>query len=54
MFFGALLLTLTPVFFVKPVTEGAILRDLVLVIWLAFVLWLLISGLKASKATTSK
>ena len=40
---GTLLLILTPVFlFVKPATEGAILRDLVLVIWWAFVLWLLV------------
>jgi hypothetical protein len=52
---GGLLLILTPVFlFVKPTTERAILRDLVLVIWWAFVLWLLVSGLKATIPTKSK
>ncbi len=54
MFFGMLLLILTPLFlFVKPVTKGAILRDLMLVIWWAFVLWLIRSGLKQSP-TNSK
>ncbi len=52
---GTLLLIFTPVLlFVKPATEGAIIRDLVLVIWWAFVFWLLVSGIKASKPTNSK
>ncbi len=52
---GTLLLIFTPVLlFVKPATEGAVVRDLVLIIWWAFVLWLLVSGIKASKPTNSK
>jgi len=52
---GTLLLIFTPVLlFVKPATEGAIVRDLVLVIWWAFILWLLVSGLKAASPTKSK
>lgn len=52
---GTLLLVFTPVFlFVKPVTERAILRDLVLVIWWSFVLWLIVSGLKATIPKDSK
>jgi hypothetical protein len=52
---GTLLLIFTPVLlFVKPTTEGAIVRDLVLVIWWAFVLWLLVSGIKASKQTNQR
>ena len=55
IFLGTLLLILTPAFlFVKPVTEGAILRDLALVIWWAFVLWLLVPGFNASRPTNSK
>jgi hypothetical protein len=52
---GTLLLILTPLrLFVKPITEGAILRDFVVVIWWAFVLWLIVSGLKATIPTNSK
>jgi len=52
---GTLLLIFTPVFlFVKPASEGAIMRDIVLVIWWAFVFWLLASGIKTSKQTNSK
>jgi hypothetical protein len=55
MFWGMLLLILTPVFlFVKPTTGWAIVRDLVLVIWWAFVIWLLVTGLKESKPTNPK
>lgn len=50
-----LLLFLTPVFlFVSPVTKAAVLRDLLLVFWWAFVLWLLITGVRESKKTDSK
>ena len=43
LFWGILLLFLTPVFlFVKPVTSAAVLRDLLLVIWWAFIFWLLL------------
>ena len=52
---GMLLLILTPVFlFVKPTTGWAIIRDLMLLIWWAFVLWLLVTGLKEPKPTDSK
>jgi hypothetical protein len=55
IFWGMLLLILTPVFlFVRPVSKGAILCDLLLVIWWAFVLWLLVTGIKESKPTDSK
>jgi cobalamin biosynthesis protein CobD/CbiB len=55
LFWGILLLILTPVFlFVEPISKTAILRDLLLVIWWAFVLWLLITGTKESKPTNSK
>jgi hypothetical protein len=55
IFLGTMLLILTPLrLFVKPATEGAILRDLLVVIWWAFVLWLLVSGLKGSQRTNSK
>jgi len=55
LFWGLLLLILTPVFlFVKPTSKTAILRDLLLVIWWAFVFWLLITGKKESKPTNSK
>jgi quinol-cytochrome oxidoreductase complex cytochrome b subunit len=54
-FWGILLLFLTPVFlFVRPVTKAAVVRDLLLVIWWAFILWLLITGKKESKPTDSK
>jgi hypothetical protein len=54
-FWGILLLILTPVFlFVRPVSNAAILRDLVLVIWWAFIFWLLVTGKKESKPTDSK
>jgi len=50
LFFGLLLFILTPLFlFVKPTTEGAILRDLVLLIWWAFIFWLLVTGRKESQ-----
>jgi hypothetical protein len=50
LFFGMLLLFLTPVFlFVKPTTESAVFRDLALLIWWAFILWLLVTGRKESK-----
>jgi hypothetical protein len=49
---GILLLILTPVgLFVKPATGNAIVRDLVLVIWWAFVIWLLVTGFKEPKPT---
>lgn len=52
---GLLLLVLTPLgLFVKPATGGAIIRDLGLVIWWAFVIWLLVTGLKEPKPTDSK
>jgi ABC-type uncharacterized transport system permease subunit len=55
MFWGILLLILTPVFlFVRPVTKAAALRDLLLVIWWAFILWLLVTGRKESRPTDSK
>lgn len=42
IFWGLLLLFLTPVFlFVSPVTKTAVLRDLLLVFWWAFIFWLL-------------
>jgi uncharacterized membrane protein len=55
MFWGILLLILTPVFlFVRPISKAAALRDLLLVIWWAFILWLLITGMKESRPTDSK
>jgi len=54
-FLGILLLFLTPVFlFVRPITKTAVVRDLLLVIWWAFILWLLITGKKESRPTDSK
>jgi cobalamin biosynthesis protein CobD/CbiB len=55
LFWGLLLLILTPVFlFVKPVTKEAVLRDVLLVLWWAFILWLLVTGKKESQGTDSK
>jgi hypothetical protein len=55
LFWGILLLFLTPVLlFVKPVTKAAVLRDLLLVIWWAFIFWLLITGKKESRGAASK
>jgi hypothetical protein len=52
---GILLLILTPVFlFVKPTIGGAIIRDLMLLMWWAFILWLLVTGFKEPKPTDSK
>jgi len=52
---GAFLLIFTPLrLFVMPVTERAILRDLALVMWWAFVLWLLVSGRRATIPKKSK
>ena len=52
---GLLLLILTPVgLFVKPAIGNAIIRDFVLAIWWAFVIWLLVTGLKEPKPTDSK
>jgi hypothetical protein len=52
---GIILLFLTPVFlFVKPVSKPALLRDLVLLIWWAFIIWLLVTGFRESKPTDSK
>jgi len=52
---GIILLILTPVLlFVKPVSTAAILRDLALVIWWAFIIWLLVTGFRESKPTDSK
>ena len=54
MFWGILLLILTPVLlFVRPANEAAVIRDLLLVIWWAFIFWLLITGMKESKPTDS-
>ena len=47
---GIILLVLTPLgLFVKPATGNAIVRDVVLVIWWAFVIWLLVTGFKEPK-----
>ena len=55
IFWGALLMMLTPVFlFVRPVTKAAVLRDVLLVIWWAFIAWLLITGKKESTPSDSK
>jgi len=55
VFWGLLLLILTPVFlFAKPVTKAAVVRDVLLVIWWAFIFWLLITGKKESKPTDSQ
>jgi len=55
MFWGILLLILTPVFlFVRTVTKAAVLRDLLLAIWWAFIFWLLVTGAKESRPTDSK
>jgi hypothetical protein len=49
---GIILLFLTPLgLFVKPATGTAIVRDLALVIWWAFVFWLLVTGFKEPKPT---
>jgi hypothetical protein len=50
MFWGVLLLFLTPAFlFVRPATKPAVLRDVLIVFWWAFILWLLITGRRESK-----
>ena len=55
MGWGILLLILTPVFlFVRPITIAAFLRDLLLMLWWAFILWLLITGMRESRRTGSK
>ncbi len=55
MFWGILLLFLTPVLlFVKPVTKAAVLRDLMLVFWWVFVVWLLVTGMRDSRRSDSK
>jgi hypothetical protein len=55
LFFGVILLILTPVFlFVKPTTGWAVIRDLMLLIWWAFIFWLLVTGLTEAKPTNSK
>ena len=55
LFWGILLLFLTPVLlFVKPGTKAAVLRDLLLLIWWAFIFWLLVTGKKESRRTDSK
>jgi len=55
VFWGILFLFLTPVFlFVKPVTKAAVLRDLLLMIWWAFILWLLATGIRKPRPTNSK
>ena len=52
---GVILLILTPVgLFVKPATGNAIVRDLLVVIWWAFVIWLLVTGFKEPKPTDPK
>jgi len=52
---GIILLILTPIFlFVEPVSKAAILRDLAVLIWWTFIIWLLASGFKESKPTDSK
>jgi hypothetical protein len=52
---GILLLILTPVFlFVKPTIGWAIIRDLMALIWGAFILWLLVSWFKEPKPTDSR
>jgi hypothetical protein len=52
---GIILLFLTPVFlFVKPVSKPTLLRDLVLLLWWAFIIWLLVTGFRESKPTDSK
>jgi cobalamin biosynthesis protein CobD/CbiB len=49
LLWGVLLMILTPVLlFVRPVTKAAVLRDLLLVIWWAFILWLLVTGRRES------
>ena len=49
---GVILLILTPLsLFVKPATGTAIVRDLLLVIWWAFVIWLLVTGFREPKPT---
>jgi len=54
-FWGLLLLILTPVLlFVKPITKAAVLRDLLLAFWWAFIFWLLITGMRESRPTDSK
>ena len=55
LFVGVALLMLTPVLlFVKPVTTGAILRDVALLLWWSFVFWLIVSGLKTTIPKNSK
>jgi hypothetical protein len=52
---GIILLIATPVLlFVKPVSKTTILRDLALVIWWAFILWLLVTGFKEPKPPDPK
>lgn len=52
---GIILLILTPaLLLVKPVSKAAILRDLALAIWWAFISWLLVTGFKESKPADSK
>jgi hypothetical protein len=52
---GIILLIVTPLrLFVKPATPRDIGYDLVLVIWWAFVIWLLRAGFMESKQENSK
>jgi uncharacterized membrane protein YhaH (DUF805 family) len=52
---GIILLIFTPLFlFIKPISTAAVLRDLGLAIWWAFIVWLLVTGFRESKPTDSK
>jgi hypothetical protein len=52
---GTVLLIITPFsLFVKPITRDAIIRDLLLAIWWAFVFWLLASGFKTYRPKNSE
>jgi hypothetical protein len=52
---GVILLIVTPVLlFVKPISTAAILRDLALAIWWAFIIWLLVTGFREPKPPVSK
>jgi predicted permease len=51
---GIVLLIATPVLlFEKPVSKPAIVPDIALVIWWAFIIWLLVTGFREPRPTDS-
>jgi hypothetical protein len=51
---GVILLFLTPALLFVKINTAAILRDLALVIWWAFIIWLLVTGFRERKPPVTK